>query len=194
MAKKKAGQVPNRHIYTRISFLYQAAVYLAQPLLPDPKTASCRLSQIASADAGAHADADTKMRHNDDCKQHQTGPICDGQLGIKTQNMSRKLLTDMRAITQKSVIRASPHIKRSICKHCDSLLIDGQSSSSVVENNSKGGKKPWADVLVIKCHTCGREKRFPINAPTQKRRQLRHLIKHKVTELDAAPSKEDQAL
>lgn len=184
MAKKKPGQVPNRHIYTRISFLYQAAICLAQPTLSGPIS--------ASADVDTDAGADTNMENHGDRMQDQLGPIQDGKAVTANQNMSRKLLTDMRAITQKSVIRISPRIKRSICKYCDSLLIDGQTSSSVVENKSKGGRKPWADVLVIRCHTCGREKRFPINAPTQKRRQLRHFKDQKAMEPDAAPPMEDQ--
>ncbi|KAJ4386706.1 hypothetical protein N0V93_009604 [Gnomoniopsis smithogilvyi] len=193
MAKKKPGQVPNRHIYTRISFLYQAAACLAPhpTTLTDLATASRHLPQPAHAHVGTGTDGATNMDHHDDCKQVQDSPLV-----TTNQNMSRKLLTDMRAITQKSVIRASPHVKRSICKYCDSLLIEGQSSSSVVENKSKGGKKPWADVLVIKCHTCGREKRFPVNAPTQKRRQLRQNKKQNVTDLvepNAASSMDDQS-
>lgn len=171
MAKKKPGQVPNRHIHTRISFLYQAAAYLAQPSnnLPDPNLVSQRLSQAANAGVAAPV-------CNQRCAEYMhdhTGPMQDSTSVVTTLSFSRKLLTDMRAITQKSVIRTSPHIKRSICKHCDSLLIDGHTSSSVVENKSKGGKKPWADVLVIKCLTCSREKRFPVNGSIQKRRQLR---------------------
>lgn len=64
-------------------------------------------------------------------------------------------------------------MKHSICKYCDSLLIEGETSSSVVENKSKGGQKPWADVLVVKCHTCEGVKRFPAQAPRQKRRPMR---------------------
>lgn len=184
MAKKKPGQVPNRHIYTRISFLYQAAAYLSQPAinLPDPNTAGEHLPQAVNTGAAAPDCVQCHANHTPD----QTEPIQVGSPISINQNLSRKFLTDMRAITQKSVIRTSPHIKRSICKHCDSLLIDGHTSSSVVENKSKGGKKPWADVLVIKCHTCSREKRFPVTGPTQKRRQLRPTRQQKATELDVS--------
>lgn len=191
MAKKKPGQVPNRHIYTRISFLYQAAAYLAQPSnnLPDTNPASQHLSQAANAGVAAPI---CNQRHAE-YTHDNTGPMQDGNSIITTQNLSRKLLTDMRAITQKSVIRTSPHIKRSICKHCDSLLVDGHTSSSVVENKSKGGKKPWADVLVIKCHTCSREKRFPVNGSIQKRRQLRPPKKHKANQDTSLPISDQAA-
>lgn len=163
MAKKKTPGVPNRHLYTRISFLYQAATYLA--------TAGKQETEPASESTSASAEV-TCMEHNGDDDGQDT--VQCGKTAIAAQkNMSRKMLTDLRAVTLKSQIRISPDIKRTICKHCDTLLIDGQTCSSVVENRSKGGKKPWADVFVIKCHTCGREKRFPVSAHRQKRRPLR---------------------
>jgi ribonuclease P protein subunit RPR2 len=64
-------------------------------------------------------------------------------------------------------------MKHSICKNCDTMLIDGSTCTNEVENKSKGGKKRWADVLVRKCNTCGLEKRFPIGAERQKRRPHR---------------------
>lgn len=166
MAKKKAPGVPNRHLYTRISFLYQAATYLA--------IASKEEAEPASKSSTTPQDA---MKSNDGSIDGGNGaPRVLEQLMSATapqQNMSRKILTDMRAVTLKAQIRISPDIKRTICKHCDTLLIDGQTCSSTVENTSKGGKKPWADVLVIRCHTCSREKRFPVSAQRQKRRPHR---------------------
>ncbi|KAK7742867.1 hypothetical protein SLS63_000435 [Diaporthe eres] len=92
---------------------------------------------------------------------------------IQTRNMSHTLLADFRSVSLKSQIRVSPAMKRSICKFCDTLLVEGQTCTSTVENTSKGGRKPWADVLVIKCHTCHHAKRFPVDAPRQQRRPLR---------------------
>ncbi|KAK7394054.1 hypothetical protein QQX98_013162 [Neonectria punicea] len=80
----------------------------------------------------------------------------------------------MRAVSLKAQIRQSPALKRTICKFCDTLLIEGQTCSSTVENDSKGGRKPWADLLTIRCKTCGNAKRYPVNAPRQKRRSLRN--------------------
>lgn len=59
-------------------------------------------------------------------------------------------------------MRLDPSIKRTICKRCDSLLVPGVSSTNRIENPSKGGKKPWADVLVVECNACGAVKRFPV--------------------------------
>lgn len=169
MGKKQPGTVPNRHIYARISFLYQASAYLAQTgkTVPNaPNSHDIATSSIANADVNME---------NDDTNHTQEQPnLTQVDRSITTaQNLSRKLLTDLRAVTHKSLIRASPDVKRTICKYCDTLLVDGQTSSSAVENASKGGKKPWADVLVVKCHTCGRAKRFPVHPREQKSRKYR---------------------
>jgi ribonuclease P protein subunit RPR2 len=137
MAKQRGPKsVQNRHIYTRASYLYQAAHYLA------------------NAQTCAHKGV------SDEAKKQQTA----------VQNISRQLVSDMKTVTQKMVIRQSPELKRTICRLCDTLLIEGQTSLSVVENQSKGGRKPWADVLAISCMKCGHVKRFPLSAARQPRR------------------------
>ncbi|KAI1479752.1 Rpr2-domain-containing protein [Daldinia eschscholtzii] len=144
MGKPKGpGSVPNRPVYSRISYLYQAATYLAsQPTGNTDDT-------VATQDKEA---------------------LCPSQ---SEHGLSRRFITDLRSASLKSQIRLSPAIKHTICKSCDSLLIEGETSSSSIENKSKGGKKPWADVLVISCHACGGVKRFPVHAPRQKRRTSR---------------------
>lgn len=154
-------------MYSRISFLYQAAAYLAgsganNQTHSDLKTPSTKDVAV-----------DVDMEDVEDKTSHDVSSPQTGKPVPVAQNMSRRLLSQLRATTLKSQIRTSPNIKRTICKYCDTLLIEGETCSSVVENRSKGGKKPWADTLVVKCHTCGREKRFPIGAPHQKRRPLR---------------------
>lgn len=177
MAKKKTPGVPNRHLYTRISFLYQAATYLSVAGEQTREATSQKASEAeAEAEAAAAATAAGPIRAElDGTEDKDHGMVGAGPPTKAAQNMSRKLLTDLRAVTLKSQIRISPDIKRTICKHCDTLLIEGQTCSSAVENKSKGGKKPWADVLVIRCHTCSREKRFPVDVQKQKRRSLRSL-------------------
>ncbi|RYP89521.1 hypothetical protein DL770_004340 [Monosporascus sp. CRB-9-2] len=157
MAKAKhkaAGSVPNRPIYSRISYLYQAAAYLSsarqsEGQIPDGTPQS---SENETA-AGQHAQSSS--------------------VNTTKQAMSRRLLTDLRASSLKAQIRLSPAMKHTICKYCDTLLVEGDTSTSFVENQSKGGKKPWADVLLVKCNTCGGLKRFPVQAPRQKRRPIR---------------------
>jgi ribonuclease P protein subunit RPR2 len=146
MAKGKAGAVANRALYSRISFLQQAAAYLA----------TCPSSQQQSE----HSSAPTAA-----------APSEHGVHGV--QGMARRLATDMRSVSLKMRIRLSPAVKQTFCKFCNSVLIDGKTCTSVVENKSKDAKKPWADVLVRKCHACGKERRYPVSAPKQKRRTQR---------------------
>lgn len=90
--------------------------------------------------------------------------------------MSRRLLADLRAVSQKTQIRLSPELKRTVCRFCDSLLVEGRSCSTSIENPSRRAAKPWAAVLVCQCHTCGRVRRSPVCAPRQVRRHLRPLV------------------
>lgn len=144
MAKGKQGVgVQNRPLYSRISFLHQAATHLALLKQPTEETGS----------ATAVPDAE--------------------QAPAPLEGMARRLATDLRSVSLKTRIRLSPAVKQYVCKYCDTVLLEGQSCSSFVENKSKGCKKPWADVLVRKCNTCGKEKRFPISAPRTKRKTLR---------------------
>jgi ribonuclease P protein subunit RPR2 len=157
MAKGKAGGgVQNRAIYSRISFLQQAAIAL-------------------SAIPHSPADSDTPSTTN---HLSSTEVITSDTGSVKALNgMSRRLATDLRAVSLKTRIRLKPAVKQSICKFCDSTLIDGQSCTSEIENISKGAKKPWADVLVRKCHTCGRARRYPLSATRPKRKTERELDK-----------------
>ncbi|KAI1466496.1 Rpr2-domain-containing protein [Daldinia caldariorum] len=140
---KGSGSVPNRPVYSRISYLYQAATYLA------------------SQSKGTTNDKDiTQDKQALGSSRSEHG-------------LSRRFITDLRSTSLKSQIRLSPSMKHTICKFCDSLLIEGETSSSSLENRSKGGKKPWAETLVVSCHACGGVKRFPLQAPRQKRQTCR---------------------
>ncbi|KAK8073772.1 hypothetical protein PG994_004671 [Apiospora phragmitis] len=154
MAKPKGqqGSVPNRPIYSRISYLYQAASHLAASTRQD--------STPATGDRGVNQPTETKESKPDQTQLRQT--------------CSRHLLTTMKTTSEKAVISLSPALKHTVCKYCDSLLIEGETCVSVVENASKGGKKPWADVLVIRCKACKGVKRFPVGASRQKKLKVRN--------------------
>ncbi|KAI0434870.1 RNAse P Rpr2/Rpp21/SNM1 subunit domain-containing protein [Xylaria sp. FL1042] len=160
MAKPKtSGSIPNRHLYSRLSYLHQAAAFLGSRVGNTP---------VSKADCVASSN----LEDEGEPLSTQKCPAAD-QLRV---NFTRHLLTDLRATSLKSQIRLSPAIKHTICKYCDTLLIEGETSTSVVENKSRGGKKPWADVLVVKCNICGRVKRFPVQSPHQKRRPDREQV------------------
>ncbi|KAK3330986.1 RNAse P Rpr2/Rpp21/SNM1 subunit domain-containing protein [Apodospora peruviana] len=149
MAKaKNGGGVQNRAIYSRVSFLQQAAILLS--------SSSSSTQPHSSTNAG----------------NKSSGPVLEPE-SFPLQGLGRRLATDLRSVSLKTRIRLSPAVKQTICKFCDSILIDGETCTSTIENRSRGGTKPWADVLVRKCHACRREKRYPVSAPKQKRRTER---------------------
>ncbi|PQE07198.1 hypothetical protein CJF31_00004876 [Rutstroemia sp. NJR-2017a BVV2] len=153
-ATKGVAKVPNKNLYSRVSYLYQAATYLAMREQSD-------LDKLSSN--GSSLDTENVWPVNNNEIKYEAS----------LQPLSRRLLSDLRSVSLKGVMRMSPAVKNSICKHCQTLLIDGSTSTTEVENKSKGGKKPWADVLVRKCNTCGLEKRFPVAAERQPRRPHR---------------------
>ncbi|KAI2615398.1 Rpr2-domain-containing protein [Hypoxylon sp. NC1633] len=147
---REPESVPDRLMYSRASYLYQAAAYMTN------------LSDSDSSEPVTQGNEDATPQ------EKQTSSTAHSK-----QALARRFITDLKSATLKSRIRLSPAMKRTICKFCDSLLVEGKTSSSWVENQSKGGKKPWADVLVVKCHACSGVKRFPVQAPRQKRRLMR---------------------
>lgn len=154
MGKSKgAVGVSNRHIYSRASYLYQAANYLSSQETPTSQPGA------SQAHAGSIHGDDAAPQSEDQAKA--------------VRNMSRKLVSEMRAVCLKAQIRQSPALKRTMCKFCDTLQVEGRTSRSMVENKSKGAKLPWADVLVMECKLCGHKKRFPVSEPRQKRRPER---------------------
>lgn len=159
MAKTKMGtSVPNKHLYSRLSYLHQAAAFLGSQVGSTHHSKAERPTPSHPEGNANKACSDAQGTHDGD------------QLRL---NLARHLLTDLRATSLKCQIRLSPAIKHAICKFCDTLLIEGETCTSIVENESKRGRKPWADVLVIRCKTCNGVKRFPLHASRQKRRPQR---------------------
>ncbi|KAI9163374.1 hypothetical protein HJFPF1_04982 [Paramyrothecium foliicola] len=148
---KGAAGVQGRHIYSRASYLHQAATYLASQAVRTPNTSSLGDKAVEGS------------RPWDQAQRQQRA----------LQNTSRQVLADMRSVTLKAQIRQNSALKRTVCKFCDTLQIEGETATSTVENLSREGRKPWADVLVIRCRTCGNAKRFPVSAPRQKRKSCR---------------------
>ncbi|KAK6537384.1 hypothetical protein TWF694_011571 [Orbilia ellipsospora] len=77
--------------------------------------------------------------------------------------LSRYYTSHLLAVSKKSVQRLSPSVKHPICKRCSSTLTPGVSCTTRIENKSKNGRKPWADILVIQCNLCKASKRFPLH-------------------------------
>ena len=148
-AKSKAPKgnpgASNKITSSRINFLHDAAMLLAE---------------MHNADSNANVKSTSS---SDLAPSTQSSEV-----------LSRILAKDLRSVAMKSQIRLSPNTKHSICKNCYTVLREGSTCTKELENRSRGGKKPWADVMVNKCTTCGLAKRFPIAVKRQQRKSYRN--------------------
>ena len=147
---RSSGEVQNRALYSRVSYLFQAASYLA----------------------AQRPDSESKTPE-DEVKYQDGGEGTRRGQDPAAQKIARRLVRDLRSVSLKTRIRLSPALKHTICKFCDTLLVEGETCVTTVENLSKGGMKPWADTIVKKCKACGQAKRFPVEVARQKRSVLR---------------------
>ncbi|KAM0724156.1 hypothetical protein Q7P37_000037 [Cladosporium fusiforme] len=177
MAKdgKKKG-VANKHLHARIAYLHEAANYLSVQSLHRPQSGPQPTNNEHNGTPTTINPPGT-LATDFSNSQANTKPS-PGQPSTATFNpppsgLPLQLTTHLSIIAQKAQIRLSKDLKHTICKICSSPLIEGQTCSRTTENLSKGGRKLWANVLVVKCLTCGACKRFPIGAKKQKRKALR---------------------
>lgn len=69
-------------------------------------------------------------------------------------NVARSLCNQMKGISRKLVQRIDPHIKRTICKNCNSFLIPSHSAALAVL------KEPKQAFLTVKCNKCSNCKKY----------------------------------
>ncbi|CAK7268812.1 hypothetical protein SEPCBS119000_003253 [Sporothrix epigloea] len=168
MAKGKgaagSATITNRPAYARVSFLFQAAALLAGTQHAEPATASPLTSSVPPSAAATETETSNESSNVTKASPLQASPL---------QGMARRLLAQMRSVSRKTNMRVRPAVKHRVCRYCDTLLVEGTTCVSVVENQSRGGQKPWADVLRVTCTTCGRARRYPVSAARQPRRPAR---------------------
>ena len=179
------AEPPNKHLYSRISFLYQAATHLlhddvARKSQPEPPTApvgapvltepATNIPSLFGGPAAATAEANADAQDSANSNEQHSLKLPATATPTPSLALSRHLVTHLRSVSLKTQIRLAPDIKRSICKRCNALLIPGTTSAPRIENASRGGKKPWADVLVVECLACGTVKRFPVGARKRAKR------------------------
>lgn len=173
-AKGKKG-VPggvNSHIRARLNYLHAAATYLQTGEIPSRRsTGPDPLEGAASEDkesvpvSAPIVPVVNKDESSEASLCAQTAPATT----IQNSNLSRVLVSHMRGVSLKSQLRLPVEVKRSFCKRCETLLVPGSNSVQEMRNDSRGRSKPWADVLVVRCTTCGTEKRFPQTDKRSKR-------------------------
>ena len=184
MGKKKGELIPNKHLRSRVSYLLQAANYLSQApfkghklqdvaAVDDTRRFISAVPQSPTHQGLKQGDLNAEQRLLSESTTLHDSLQGDREATKRTVGQSCRLLSHLKAISLKSQIRLSSEIKHAICRHCESLLLPGSSSTCKIENDSRGGKKPWADVLVITCDLCGTARRFPTGAERQCKRKAR---------------------
>ncbi|KAK2791590.1 hypothetical protein FQN52_004781 [Onygenales sp. PD_12] len=169
MAKAKAQKgsggaaQSHRHLRARIAYLHQASLFLQSASVSTP-TKPATSAHIQNSSSNHHI-----KESNEPC--NVPGPAtAQGNIGtpnhqdvprVPVSKLARQFASQLRGVSRKSQIRLSIDIKRSVCKRCDSLLLPNSTCVETVENASRGGKKPWADVRVVRCNSCGYQKRYP---------------------------------
>ena len=152
MSKVKAPKikgVPNKHLHARTSFLYQAATYLTLQT-------STNIAKNTFAPEATQATQPNQSHQN-------------------ISPLALQLGSDLQQVSRKGQLRLSRDLKRSLCKTCNTVLIPGRTATQIIENQSKHGAKPWADVLVICCNFCTSTKRFPVGAKRQHKKCKRKI-------------------
>lgn len=144
----KSKGIPNKHLHARSSFLYQAATYLTL------QTSSCH--EVA-----------TDVPQSEQTQSH------DASKSQKQSPLALELGSDLQQVSRKGQLRLAVDLKRSLCKSCNTVLVPGRTATQTVENHSKGGKKPWANLLIVTCGVCGGKKRFPVGAKPQLKKSKR---------------------
>lgn len=177
----KGTGITQRHLHSRISYLYQAAIYLenATTKVEDRSSRTSTATKhnlVRSDDAGkSNAPANLEChvlpteadQSKPEASDHHVRSQKHSQAMQASSAETHHLLTSMRSISQKSQIRLSQSIKRSVCRRCNGLLL--LNSTAEMENLSRGGRKAWADVLVVRCCRCGFLKRYPVGMEGEQR-------------------------
>ncbi|CAG7927463.1 unnamed protein product [Penicillium olsonii] len=159
---KKDGKNTQSHIRARIDYLHQAAVYL------QAKSSAQQSQNQSQAFDAPHQQPSQGQRPNTAVKNEPEDqqrmlllPNSQKKHEESLDNISRTCVSHLRDVAMKTQIRLPVTLKRSLCKRCATLLTPGVTCSHEIRNESRGGKKPWADVLIVRCLPCGAEKRFP---------------------------------
>ncbi|KAJ5474177.1 hypothetical protein N7475_003743 [Penicillium sp. IBT 31633x] len=159
--KKETKNAKNSqsHIRARLDYLHQAALYFQdKSAFQKCQSTEDIQNNKDSLVAGQVSLGDT--RHDLESKQ-QARLAKQEKTDEPLRNLSRVCVSHLRAVAMKTQIRLPVTLKRSVCKRCDTVLTPGVTCSHETRNASRGGKKPWADLLVVRCFTCGTVKRFP---------------------------------
>ena len=174
--KKGSKKNGSKHLQARVSFLYQSSLYFSTLQQRENRNydgaTKLDLKQTAHVEDSHTTDKQANVLTSK--TPTTTNHISQrGEGSVQSQSFGRYFVSHLRSVSRKSQIRLSHEVKRSLCKKCNSVLLEGTSADSRLHNASRGGKKRWADVRILRCNSCGAEKRFPIGATKQPRKSKR---------------------
>lgn len=180
MAKSKdkgPKGVPNKHLHARVSFLHQAATYLniqTRPTSDGQATAELRRRDELP---GIYRIGSNRQPGTEAKQANEASSGCENSVSTftipTTGGLPSHLTSQLRQVARKSQLRLHSSIKRNTCNVCSAVLTEGLTCKKYIENLSRGGNKPHADILVVECASCGSKKRFPAGANRQQRKGLR---------------------
>lgn len=152
MAKAKKSAPGPSHIRARLEYLRRAAIYLQSPSVSSQQASGCGGDQPTTGSVPEiKKPTETAGNNARDLPRE----------AVARRRLSQVYISHMRGVSLKTQFRLPIEVKRSFCKRCDTRLIPGFNCTQEMRNESRGRRKPWADVWVVRCATCGTEKRFP---------------------------------
>ncbi|KAL8895217.1 MAG: hypothetical protein Q9192_003778, partial [Flavoplaca navasiana] len=174
---KKDARTTRKPVDARVSYLYQAAKYFAGVKLDNQSNVTGpELDPLEKYQSSRKPTSGAAPIDGMDVNAKSAETLKKGSSEFSStydESNIRTMLSHLRGISRKGATSVPSTIKRSVCKRCNLLLIDSWNSSKQLENTSRGGKKPWADVLIVTCHACGTAKHFPLGAKRQARKKDR---------------------
>lgn len=203
MGKEKGKKgVANKHLHARIAYLERASKYLTDqaeatsttsaagnaPRQPSPNHAKSQ-GELMDVEGTDQPSAGPEHIHDQATDSRRNLPF----VHLRAGGLPILYTSQLQSIARKGQIRLSQDVKHGICKTCSAPLIEGTSATRFTENLSKGGCKPWAEVLVVKCNACETVKRFPVGARRQRRKQDRKAELGTYRDDDAAGTNGDGA-
>ncbi|RAK96917.1 ribonuclease P Rpr2/Rpp21/SNM1 subunit [Aspergillus ibericus CBS 121593] len=160
--KKVSAGGAHPHIRARINYLYNAATFLQSVATPLTQAQTDKRDEKENNTAvQAPARIVPQMANPESVSEKGPAGLSSQATTEHLPQLSRVYMSQMRGVSLKTQLRLPVDVKRSFCKRCDTRLIPGVTCMEEIRNASRGRKKPWADVLVVRCSTCGTEKRFP---------------------------------
>lgn len=182
----KDHRIANRPLYSRVSYLVQAATYFqsvhARTTLTQDSESVLSRATVPLKNDNVHMtdNQETTSRTSqalpNACRLEDNSSRSQTLVGVEQiplpLSTQRYLTSQLRAVASKGQIRLARQMKHRFCKKC-LVILDDTTSTRRIENNSRGGKKPWADVCVVKCVSCNSVKRYAIGAERQVARTAR---------------------